>query len=295
MSKPLLVTGAGGQLGRRVLEILLAQGAGPLVAATRAPDKLADLRHRGVEIRRADFEAPGSLSDAFAGVGRALIVSTDALDRPGRRLEQHRNAVLAAEKAGVEHVVYTSVTRAGPASVIAVTPDHHGTEQALAASSLGYTILRNNLYAELLLGALPRAVATGQHVTATAEGRTAYLSREDCARAAAAAIASGFHGRRTLEITGPAALTHGEIAQIASDLTGKPIAHVPVPRAALEEGMQKAGLPAALASVFASFDEGAALGELDLVTSAVADLTGRPAEDLRSFLARHKEVLLAGL
>lgn len=293
MSKPLLVTGAGGHLGRRVIELLLAQDAGPIIAATRDPDRIADLRARGVEVRRADFEAPGSLTDAFAGIARALIISTDALDRPGRRLAQHKNAIDAAVRARVEHVVYTSAPKAGPDSVIAVVPDHYATEQALEQTSLGFTILRNNLYAELLLGSLPRAVATGQHVTACGEGAIAYLSREDCARAAAAALASSFSGRRVLEVTGPAAITQRELAQIASELTGKPITYVSIPRAALEDGMVKAGLPAPLAAVYASFDEGAARGELDVVTSAVKDLTGTPAEDIRSFLSRHKDALLA--
>jgi NAD(P)H dehydrogenase (quinone) len=293
MSKPLLVTGAAGHLGRHVIDLLLAQNAGPVIAATRSPEKLADLRERGVEVRRADFDAPGSLTDAFAGVGRVLIISTDALDAPGRRLAQHENAALAAAKVGVEHVVYTSLAKAGPASVIGVAPDHWGTEQALERTKLGYTILRNNLYTELLLGSLPRAVATGQHVTACAEGATAYITREDCARAAAAALASSFSGRRTLEISGPAAVTQREIAAIAAELTGKPITYVPIPRAALEDGMQKAGLPAPLASIYASFDEGAARGELATVTTAFAELTGKPAESVRGFLARNVAALLA--
>jgi NAD(P)H dehydrogenase (quinone) len=293
MSKPLLVTGAGGQLGRRVIDILLAQGAGPLIAVTRNPDKAADLRARGVEVRRGDFDAPGSLADAFAGAGRALIISTDAVDPPDRRLPQHENAVAAAAKAGVEHVVYTSAPKASASSVVAVVPDHYATEQALEHSGLGYTVLRNNLYAELLLMSLPRAISTGRHVTATAEGATAYLSREDCARAAAAALAASFTGRRVLEITGTAAVTQRELAQIASELTGKPIHYVPIPRAALEEGMRQAGLPGPLASIYGSFDEGAAQGAFDVVTSAVQELTGKPAEDVRSFLARHKDALLA--
>lgn len=293
MSKPLLVTGAGGHLGRRVVELLLAAGAGPIVATTRDPDKIADLRARGVEVRRADFDAPGSLTDAFAGAGRVLLISTDALDRPGRRLAQHENAVAAAEKAGVDHVIYTSIVKAGPSSVVAVTPDHYGTEQALERSKLGYTILRNNLYTELLLGALPRAIATGQHVTACADGATGYVTREDCARAAAAALASSFTGRRVLDITGPSSVTQAEIANLAAELSGKPVAHVAIPRAALEQGMVQAGLPAPLASIFASFDEGAARGELDVVSSAVLDLTGKPAESVKSFLARHEAALSA--
>lgn len=291
MSKPLLVTGAAGHLGRRIVELLLAAGAGPIVATTRDPDKIADLRARGVEVRRADFDAPASLAEAFAGAGRLLLVSTDALDRPGRRLAQHRNAIDAAAKAGVEHVVYTSAPKAGPSSPIAVMPDHYGTEQALEKSPLGYTALRNNLYTELLLGSLPRAVATGQLIAAAGDGATAYVTREDCARAAVAALASSFTGRRVLEITGPAAVTQRDLAQIAAELTGKAVTYVPISRAALEEGLQKAGLPAPVAAVYASFDEGISVGALDVVSRAVEDLTGKPPEDVRSFLARHEAVL----
>ncbi|APR87272.1 NADPH:quinone oxidoreductase [Minicystis rosea] len=293
MSKALLVTGAGGHLGRRVVEILLAQNAGPIIATTRDPEKLADLRARGVDVRRADFDSPESLAAAFAGAGRVLLVSTDSLDRPGRRIEQHRNAVDAAVKAGVDHIVYTSAPKAGPKSPVLVIPDHYATEQALEASSIGYTILRNNLYAELLLGALPRAIATGQHFAAAGEGATAYISREDCARAAAAALASSYTGRRVLEITGTASLTQRELAQIAADLSNKPVTYVPISRAALEAGMQQAGLPAPIAAIYASFDEGISIGELDVVTRAVEELTGTPPEDVRSFLSRHKAALLA--
>ncbi|HTN87282.1 MAG TPA: SDR family oxidoreductase [Sorangium sp.] len=295
MSQPLLVTGAGGQLGRRVVDLLLAQGAGPLIATTRDPERLGELRARGVEVRRADFDSPASLAEAFAGAARMLLISTDALDRPGRRIAQHRGAIEAAVKAGVRHVVYTSLTNPGPGSPITIAPDHQGTEDALAESGLGATVLRNNLYADLLVASLQRALATGQLVAAAGDGRTGYVTREDCARAAAAALAADFNGKRVLDITGPAAVSQGEIARIASELSGKPIAYVPVPREALEQGMQKAGMPAEVAALLASFDEGIARGALDVATNAVEELTGKPAEDVRSFLTRHRAALLASI
>ena len=91
----LLVTGANGQLGRAVVEELLRRGAKHLVATSRTPEKLAHLRARGVEVRAADFDRPETLRSAFAGVGRLVIISTDALEVPGRRLAQHRAAVAA--------------------------------------------------------------------------------------------------------------------------------------------------------------------------------------------------------
>ncbi|MBU1304013.1 MAG: NAD(P)H-binding protein, partial [Alphaproteobacteria bacterium] len=75
----LLVTGAGGQLGRIVVEELLAKGATKIVAGTRDTAKLADLAARGVEVRKVDFNDAASLPAAFAGVGRLLIISTDGI------------------------------------------------------------------------------------------------------------------------------------------------------------------------------------------------------------------------
>ncbi|WP_437525554.1 SDR family oxidoreductase [Sorangium sp. So ce726] len=293
MSQPLLVTGANGQLGRRVVDLLLAQGAGPLIVTTRHPEKLGELRARGVEVRRADFDAPASLAEAFAGAARLLLISTDALDRPGRRIAQHLSALEAAAKAGVRHVVYTSLTNPGPGSPITIAPDHQATEDALAESGLGATVLRNNLYTDFLMASLRRALATGQLVAAAGDGKVGYVTREDCARAAAAALTADFDGQRVLDITGPAAVSQRELAQIASAVTGKSIDYVPVPRDALEQGMQKAGMPPAIAELLASFDEAIARGTLDVATRAVEELTGKPAEDMRSYLARHRAALLA--
>src|SRR4029079_1752737 len=128
----LLVTGAAGHLGRRVIELLLEANAGHVIAPTRSPDKIADLAARGVEVRQADFDDPSLLAAAFAGADRLLLISTDALDGTDRRQVQHRNAIAAAEQARVKHVVYTSLTRPEPGSPIAIAPDHYATEQALA-------------------------------------------------------------------------------------------------------------------------------------------------------------------
>lgn len=97
---PFLVTGASGQLGRRVVELLLEGGAGPVIATTRSVDKLTRLAAQGIEVRSADFSNPVGLKNAFAGAKRLLIISTDALE-PGKRLVAHNGAIEAAVAAGV--------------------------------------------------------------------------------------------------------------------------------------------------------------------------------------------------
>jgi NAD(P)H dehydrogenase (quinone) len=292
-NQTLLVTGASGHLGRRVVELLLEAKAGTVIAATRDPAKLADLAARGAVVRKADFDDAGSLVEAFAGVDRLLLISTDALDRPGRRLAQHEAAVRAAVDAGVQHIVYTSLTNPGPESPILLAPDHFKTEAAIAATKLGFTLLRNNLYTDYLLQSLQRAVATGQLVSATGSGGVGFVTREDCARAAAAALASSESGRVTLDITGPAVVTYAEVAAIASELAGRAIVHVPVDAAALVGGMVASGLPQPLAEVFTSFDVAVDRGALAVASKAVLDLTGRAPTSVAEFLGANRGALLA--
>src|SRR6202167_4265284 len=209
--RTLFVTGASGHLGRRVVELLLEMETGKIVAGTRKPEKLADLAARGVVVRHADFEDPQGLAAALAGVDGVLIVSTDAIDRPGRRLAQHRAAVAAAVSAGVKHAAYTSMPNPETSPVV-FAPDHLGTEQALKASGLSYTILRMCWYTDFLIPTLAPAVASGNLIAATGQGGAPYVTREDCAQAAAAALASSETSSKTWNITGPELVTYTDLA-----------------------------------------------------------------------------------
>ncbi len=288
----LLITGASGHMGRVVLDTLLELKAGPLIATTRTPASLSSYAAKGVDVRAADFDRPETLAAAFRGATRALLISTDALDRPGRRVEQHRNAIRAFEAAGVSTVVYTSLPNPGPGSPVTIAPDHHHTEMALQESKLEYTVLRNNLYADLLLQSLPGAVASGLLVDARGTGATAYVTRFDCARTAAHALHRGTPGRHVFDVTGPEAVTSAQLASLVGELVGKPITHRSVPADALIAGMVSHGLPPPVAQLLASFDAAIAKGDLKNVSNTVATLTGRPPQSVATFLAANKAALL---
>ena len=203
-NRKLLVTGAAGNLGRQVVERLLEAKAGPIIATTRAPEKLADLAKRGVEVRQADFSQPQSLTRAFSGAERLLLISTGDLFPEGLRLSQHRAAVQAAIDAGVKHVVYTSGPAPHPTPTGSLIADHYWTEQALAGSPLEWTILRHHIYTDFLVGTLATALKHGVLTASAGDGGNNYVTRADCARTDAAALAADFSGRRILDVTGPA-------------------------------------------------------------------------------------------
>ncbi|BEV10384.1 SDR family oxidoreductase [Asticcacaulis sp. DW145] len=273
----ILVTGASGQLGQLVLKAL-ENSPHTVIAASRDPSKL----NTPFATRTADFDQPDTLVAAFTGVDRVLIISTDALAVPGQRLKQHTAAIDAAKVAGVQHIVYTSLPNAEPGNKISFAPDHYGTEQAIKASGIAHTILRNNWYIDNLMMSLPHALETGQFYTSAPEGRVAYVAREDAARAAAAALSDAPGG--TVTVTGPEALTYGDVVAIANELTGKSVSLIPLTDEQFGGGLKAAGLPDFVADMLTSAEAAIRAGQLDGVTDTVQTLTGQASKTVREVL-----------
>lgn len=284
---PLLVTGASGHLGRIAVEELLARGATRIIAGTRDPSKLADLAAKGVELRKLDFNDPASLPAAFAGVERVLLVSTDGV---GARRAQHEAAIAAAKQAGVRHLVYTSAPAARPNADAGLNPEHFWTEIALAASGLGFTILRNHMYAENNLADAAHVIASGQLFGLISDRGTAYVTRADAARTAAGALLSA-EGDSIEDVTGPAAVTNEQRAALYADISGKPVAVVPLTPTHLKAGMVAAGIPEGFAEVLVAFQRDAVSGHHGVVTDVVERYTGRKPQALGDFLRANKAAL----
>lgn len=295
MSDTLLVTGAAGQLGQAVVRHLLETykvAPSNLIAATRSPEKLVDLAAKGVGTRKADFDDAASLEAAFAGVDRLLIISTDSLDTPGKRLAQHKAAAAAAKKAGVKHILYTSMPSPDK-SLVTFAPDHLGTEEAIKASGIGYTILRDAWYFDNFMMSLPHNLEGGKWYTATAGGKAPYISREDCALAIAAALASSSTESKTYTLTGSTSYTIKDIASAVSAITGRPLEVIDVTDEQLAGGMTGAGLPRFLVDMLVSADANIRAGNFDALTSDFTKLTGKEPQTLRSFF-EGKKAALAG-
>ncbi len=291
----LLVTGAAGHLGRAVLRHLLETSkvaAADIVAASRDPNKLADLAASGLETRAADFDDEAGLVKAFTGVDRVLIISTDELATPGKRITQHRNAVSAAKKAGVKHIVYTSMPNPDK-SLVTFAPDHLGTEEAIKASGVAYTILRNSWYHDNYLMSMPHNLQVGKWYTSVGAGKITTISRDDCARAAAGALANPPAGSHILTLTGSESLTAAEIAARASAATGKPLDVVDVTDEQLTQGLAGAGLPAFVATMLVSADANIRAGNFEQVTSDYETLTGQKPQTLAAYFETQKAALAA--
>jgi NAD(P)H dehydrogenase (quinone) len=278
----IVITGASGQLGRLVADAVLERTEPrDVVLVTRDPSRLDDLAQRGAQVRAGDFGNPSSLASAFEGVDKALIISTHEI---GARVPGHKAAIDAAAAAGARSIAYTSGLNPSHSNPIVVAAEHRATEEHLRASGTGWTMLRNSIYAEMLVMAAGPALATGRHVHNEGDGRMSYVARADCAAVAAVVLTSDGHDGKMYDVTGPEALSADDVAALFAELGGRPVEALSVDDDAYVAGLvEHAHMPEPVARGLATFGLGARRGYLAAVSDTVADLTGvapRPARDV---------------
>ena len=277
------ISGASGQLGRATTDLLLERvGPEELVLVTRDPALLQGYAERGIQVRHGDFHEPTTLSDAYTGIDTLLLIS--GLDF-SLRVAQHSAAIDAAKAAGVRRVAYTGIVNPTEANPAAAAPGHRGTEEALLASGLEWTFLRNGIYGDLTAGGLQQSIAAGRHVFNSGDGGTSYVTRADCAAAASVVLAGEGHAGKAYDITGPEAVTGYDLAALASEVSGKQVEPVSVDdETYVSILVEHAGLPESLAKDIASFGRAAREGHLGLVSGDFEQLTGRPPAPFRTLL-----------
>jgi NAD(P)H dehydrogenase (quinone) len=287
------VTGASGHLGRQVVEHLLKRDvpAGEIVAVVRTPAKVADLAERGVVVRQGDYSRPETLAPALDGVRTLLLVSGTEV---GRRVQQHTAVIDAARDAGVQRILYTSILRADT-TANPIAPDHRGTEEALRASGVPFTVLRNGWYTENYTDRLGEYLERGEILSAAGTGRVSAATRDDFAAAAAAAMLRENDADDTddaddavLELGGPS-FSFDELAAAVTEVAGRTVVHRAMTPGELAAVLEGAGLDAGTAGFVAALDESIARGELRTDSDDLARLLGRPATSLREAIeAAHR-------
>jgi NAD(P)H dehydrogenase (quinone) len=278
----IVVTAATGQLGRLVIDELLARvPATEVVAVVRDADKAADIAARGVELRIADYSDSGSLANAFRAGDTVLLISGSEV---GRRIPQHTAVVDAATNAGVARIAYTGVL-GGPAADFTLADDHKATEQAILDSGLTYTFLRNGWYTENYTAQIPVQLEHGV-VGSAGEGKVGSATRQDFAAAAAAVLTGEGHENKAYELSGDEAWTLAEYAAELSKQSGKEIAYADVPAEVFKGILTGAGLPAQFADILVDVDvSGISRGLLEGGNGDLSRLIGRPTTPLAETVA----------
>ena len=296
----IIVTGASGQFGSAAAGMLLEQvAAEDLVLLSRTPENLANFAETGAQVRRADFDDPGSLLAAMEGGERMLLISTV---RVGSRVEQHTAAVEAAKARGVKHVVYTSllgVRTPGNPSVEGF--DHIATERMIEASGLAYTHLRNSLYAEAVATAMAMpALLAGHKPENSGAGRVPIVSRDDCVATAVGVLTQDGHADKAYDVTGPEFWTLPDAMALVSEMSGKPIEIEPVDDEGMFAYFDSLGVARKASEVvpdgpipwasegMVTFGQSIREGFMDIASDDVERITGRKPRTLRSVCEQYR-------
>lgn len=271
------VTGSTGALGGLVAKMLAVRGIAQRLVV-RDPDRAPRLD--GATAAVASYDDPVAAAEALQGVQTLFMVS--AKESP-HRLADHRTFVEAARRARVRHIVYTSFAAAAPDATFTFARDHFATETELKASGMGYTILRDNFYMDVLpYFPGPDGVIRGPARSGTA----AVVARADVAASAASVMLEpGGHAGRTYELTGPEAMSLSVVARALSAATGRLITfHDETVDEAYRSRAHYGAEPWEMDAWVSTYTAIAA-GEMSTVTDDVRTLTGHPPRTLAGFLA----------
>jgi len=279
----LLVTGATGKLGTKIVDALLKTvPANQLAVSVRNPEKAEGIKTRGVEVRQGDFDRPETLDTAFKGIDRLLIISADGDNET--RIRQHTNAVAAAERAGVKFIVYTSIVNAQESKNM-LAPTHKATEEAILKTGIPYSFLRNNWYLENESSSIQGVLAGAPWVTSAGTGKVGWALQQDYAEAAAAVLAGNGHENTFYELSGKL-FTQEEFASALGAVLGKVVPVQQVDDASYAEILKGTGVPEFLIPFLVGIQKDIREGTLEIESSDFEKLLGRPATPLSEGLSQ---------
>lgn len=271
-TKTIAITGATGQFGAIALDLLKAKQAN-VIALVRSPEKIS-----GAVARKFDYSKTEGQVEALQGVDTLILVSSSEV---GQRIKQHKNVIEAAKKAGVKHIIYTSLLGSSNDNTLkSLAGEHLATEDTLKTSGITYTILRNGWYTENYTESVSTALANNAFYGSAKTGKISSALRAELAEAAVNVALGEGHENQTYELAGSTSWTLADLAAEISKQTGKEIPYVDISAADYASALVQAGLDEGFAGLIAQWDVDVSNGALFSEDKILEKLLGRPTAGL---------------
>ncbi|GII96208.1 NAD(P)-dependent oxidoreductase [Sinosporangium siamense] len=279
-----MVTGATGSIGRHLVRLLQRDG----VAFRALVRDEAKGRALGCDYVVGDLGDPASIDAALRGADRLFLNSTGAQPVDGEQpvIRLQKNAIDAAARAGVDHIVKVSVWHANEGGLLSEGA-HWEIERHLASAGPGWSTLQPGGFMQNFLG-YGSFTAAGELINPYGDTPVSYIDCLDIAACGAALLTGAYGKSETYVLTGPEAVTHAQIAGKLSAVLGRVVPTLEMGPQELAANVKSQGVPARFADDFAGLLAKVANGAHTATTSAVRDLTGRPARDFDAFLADNR-------
>lgn len=286
----ILVTGASGQFGKNAVDHLIKNGTSPteIAVLVRNLDKAKPLEYTGIDIRVGDYTDYNSLLQAFKGVSKLLLVSSNDRQAVENRTAQHINVIKAAKDAGVGHIFYTSFVRKPgfeDSAIAAFQNSHVESEEFLKNSGLTYTILQNGIYLEMVpVFAGEKVVDSGVIIFPAGEGKASFVLRAELAEAAANILTSKGHENKTYNLTNTNAVSFAEIANDISSAINKKVVFQSPAVAEFKSTLQQFGVPEMYIGMFTMWATAVAQNTMDVEDDTLKSFLGRNPTTLQQFI-----------
>ena len=275
----ILVTGAGGNVGRPLIEQLASAGM-PARAAYHSADKAARARAAGLDAVMVDYARPETLSPALDGVYAVFLLAAGVQGQ----IEGETNVVRAAKAAGVRRIVKLSVFGAAEEE-FGFARTHRPVEREIEASGLEWTHLRPASYMQNFTNFMAPTIRS-QHAiyTLIPDSVFNHVDTRDVARVAATVLSRDGHEGKAYTLTGPRSFTYREAARAIGVVTGAPVQVVALTESDIRAGMKSHGVPDLYADHLVDLDRWYESGKGDQLTSSIRDVTGREPTTFESFV-----------
>ena len=239
----IVVIGATGQIGSEVVRQLAEKGekVRPLI---RDPKKAAQLGHENVMFVLGDLSDPKSLDAAFKGSQKLFLVTNPAPNQ----VELQRNAIEAAKRAGIQHVVKVSAVGASKDAPVNMGRWHAQTEEELKQSGLKWTILQPHFFMQNLVGMAGSIKSQGAIYAPVKDGKVAMVDIRDIAKVAVEVLTTPGHEGQTYVITGGEAISFHDAARQIGIHIPKTVKYVDIPPEDARKSMLGMGMPEWLVS-----------------------------------------------
>jgi uncharacterized protein YbjT (DUF2867 family) len=273
------VTGSTGTIGSELVRLLSEAGA-PTRGVYRSAKNTQALK--GVLWLKADLRDEALLEPVLAGTTRLFLLSGNEAGFGKLQIE----ALRAAERLGVQHVVKLSALGASSHSNSGIAREHWEVEQAVQQSKMTWTILRPHSFMQNWLGEVAESVrADGAIYSPIADGRVPFIDTRDIAAVAAETLLNPVaHVGRRHFLTGGEAVGFADVAAALSEATGTPVRYVPISMDDARSRMQTRGVPAnVIGGTMALYEYQKAGGPTANVSDSVERILGRSPHTIRDF------------